>query len=60
MEFTPRQLTWFRHNMFVKKLLDAFPRLKPESYLIYSSMMQKLGVKIEIKQQPITQPTGSI
>jgi hypothetical protein len=46
--------------MLIKKLLDAFPRLKPEAHPIYSSMMQKLGIKVEIKPQPITQPTGSI
>ena len=60
IELTARRLTWLRHDMLIKKLLDAFPRLKPEAHPIYSSMMQKLGVKIEIKQQPITQPTGSI
>ena len=57
IELTARQLTWLRHDMLIKKLLDAFPRLKPEAHPIYSSMMQKLGVKVEIKQQPNELPT---
>ena len=52
MQFEPRQLTWFKHDMLIKKLLDSFNKLKPEGHATYVSLMQKLGVCIEIKQQP--------
>lgn len=58
MEFKPKQLVWFRHDMLVKKLLDAFPSLKPEGHAIYSSLLKKLGVQHEIKyEQPPVVPT---
>lgn len=63
MTFEPRQLTWFKHDALIKKLLDSFNRLKPEGHATYVSLMQKLGVCIEIKQQPNeparTENTGS-
>ena len=56
IQFEPRQLTWFRHEFLVKKLVDAFPKLKPEGHTIYLSLMEKLGIKGEIKyeQPPIS------
>ena len=67
MEFEPKHLVWFRHDMLAKKLVDAFPSLKPEGHAIYSSLLKKLGIQHEIKyeqpQQPVTssnQTTGSI
>lgn len=61
MTFEPRHLTWFRHDMLIKKLLDSFTKLKPEGHATYTSLMQKLGVKVEIKQNetPRTETTGS-
>jgi hypothetical protein len=63
MTFEPRHLTWFKHDMLIKKFLDVFPRLKPEGHATYVSLMQKLGVCIQIKQQanepPRTENTGS-
>ena len=61
MELTSRQLTWLKHDALVKKLLDAFPRLKSDAHPIYTSLMQKLGVCVQIKQheQPRTENTGS-
>jgi hypothetical protein len=58
LELTPRQLTWLRHDALVKKLLDAFPRLKSDAHPIYTSLMQKLGVCVQIKQQPTNIITG--
>lgn len=52
MEFQPRHLTWFKHDALVKKLLDSFSKLKPEGHATYTSLMEKLGVKIEIKAVP--------
>jgi hypothetical protein len=41
--------------MLVKKLLDAFPSLKPEGHTSYSSLLKKLGIQHEIKyEQPPT------
>lgn len=61
-EFTPQQLAWFRHDMLIEKLLNAFPRLKPEGFAIFTSLMEKLGVKIEIQQQqpPVEQPATEL
>lgn len=67
MEFEPKHLVWFRHNMLIQKLANAFPKLKEEGHSTFLSLMEKLGVKGEIKkQEPQTilsgsvQPTGSI
>ena len=49
--FTPRQLTWFKHQELRNKLLTSFNRLKPEGHATYVSLMQKLGVCVQIKQQ---------
>ena len=56
----PNQLISFRHEALIQKLLNAFPKLKPEAYPIYLSLMEKLGVKVEIKQAPQPEaPTSS-
>ena len=60
LELTAHELTWLRHDMLVKRLMDAFPRLKPEAHPIFVSLMEKLGVKGEIKyQQPPAMPVTS-
>ena len=56
-EFSPENLTWIRHDMLIKKLLDNFPKVKQEHHPIYSSLLTKLGVKHEIKYNAPT--TGS-
>ena len=59
MEFEPRHLVWFRHDMLVKKLLDAFPNVKPEGHCVFSSLLKKLGVQHEIKyEHPPAIPTS--
>lgn len=50
--FEPRHLTWFNHEMFIKKLLDVFPKLDVEGHATYVSLMQKLGVCIVIQNHP--------
>jgi hypothetical protein len=57
MEINERGLTWFKHDALMKKLLDAFPRLKPEGHATYISLMEKLGMKVEIK--PVAPPPPS-
>ena len=61
MTFEPRHLTWFKHDMLIKKLLDSFNKLKPEGHATYTSLMQKLGVCVQINQNepPRTENTGS-
>jgi len=52
-EFGPKNLTWFRRGVLEKKLLDIFPKLKPEGHATYSSLLTKLGIQHEIKyEQP--------
>lgn len=60
--FEPIHLTWWKHQALVQKLIDAFPQIKPEAHAIYSSLMEKLGVKVEIKPVPPPEapPTQSI
>jgi hypothetical protein len=61
MELGPINLTWFKHDMLVKKLLDAFPKVKPEGHVIYSSLLKKLGVEHEIKYEQAPLPvTASV
>jgi hypothetical protein len=61
MTFEPRHLTWFKHQELINKLLNSFNRLKPEGHATYTSLMQKLGVCIQIKQHEVarTENTGS-
>jgi len=51
LEIPPRGLTWFPHEILVKKLLNAFPQLHPEYHTIYQSLLTNLGIAIEIKLQ---------
>jgi hypothetical protein len=50
--FEPKHLTWFRQEQLIKKFLDVFQKLKPEGHSTYVSLMQKLGVCIQIQKQP--------
>lgn len=61
--FEARELTWFKHPALVQKLIDSFPKIKPEGHATYSSLMGKLGVKVEINpipQSPEAPPSGSV
>lgn len=70
MEFERRHLTWFKHDMLVKKILDVFPKVKPEGHDTYKSLLEKLGMKIEIRKNIVpslvmpdsgsTPPSGSV
>lgn len=50
MEYSPRNLTWIKHDILIKKLTDAFPKVKPEAHPIFASLMEKLGVKVTIEK----------
>jgi len=56
MELQPRNLTWFKHDALTKKLMDAFPRVRPEGHETFVSMMQKLGITVTIHKVPVPQP----
>lgn len=69
MEITRSHMLSYKHDMLVHTLIKAFPRIKPEAYPIFVSLMKKLGVAGEIRMQqpePIPAPvalpetTGSI
>ena len=61
MEIPPCGLTWFRKGALEQKLLAIFPKVLPEAHPIYSSLLTKLNVQHEIKQeQPPLPVTGSI
>lgn len=50
MEISTRGLLWFKRDSLIKKFLDVFPKLKPEGHAIYTSLMLKLGVAVEINK----------
>jgi hypothetical protein len=54
--FEPRHLTWFNHEQLIKKFLEIFSKLTPDGHATYVSLMQKLGVCIQIQQHPIPNP----
>jgi hypothetical protein len=56
MTFEPRHLTWFNHEQLIKKFLEIFSKLNPEGHATYVSLMQKLGVCIQIQQHPNPNP----
>lgn len=60
MEFEARHLTWFKHDMLVRKILGVFPKLNPDGHAIYSSLLAKLGVQHEIKQQAPQAPPAPL
>jgi hypothetical protein len=65
MEFDMNSIKWYKHDLLIKKLAEAFPHLKQDGYTTYSSLLNKLGVQHEIKpgqpQMPVTaSTTGSI
>ena len=59
IEYSPRNITWLKHDILIIKLRDAFPKVKVEAHPIYSSLLTKLGVQHEIKyeQPPAPAPT---
>ena len=60
MEFEPRNLTWFRHEFLIRKLVNAFPKLLPEGHATYVSLLAKLGYVFEIPKQPTSPETSSV
>lgn len=50
--FVPENLVWFKHTLLIQKMIDVFQMIKPEYHSIYISLMEKMGVKIEINPIP--------
>lgn len=59
MTWEVNHLLWFRHDQLVKKLIDVFPKLKPEGHATYVSLMQKLGICVQIQQPSSTNENKS-
>jgi len=57
-EVSARGLTWIKPNILIQKLVSAFPSIKIEGHSVYSSLMEKLGVKGEIKYE--TPPASNL
>lgn len=60
IEISPIGLTWFRKGFLETKLIESVSWIKPEGLAAYSSLLTKLGIQHEIKQQipespPITE-----
>ena len=60
MEFGPRHLTWFRHDVLAHKFLSAFNHLTLEAHPVYSSMLTKLGIPHEIKYEQPAKPVAPV
>lgn len=59
MNVAPRHLTWFRHEMLVKKLVNSYNTVLPEGRATYISLLNKLGYN-EIKlEEPKAEATAS-
>lgn len=60
MEFEPRHLVWFKHDMLLHKLLEAGKNLTEDAQPIFQSLMHKLGVKVEFKNNLTEPPVSGI
>ena len=49
--FEVNDLKFFRKDILTKKLLDSFNKLTPDGHPIFVSLMEKFGVKVEIKKE---------
>ena len=59
-EIPPRGLTWFKHDILIKNIVDCFSLVKPEYHAIYLSLLEKLGVNVEINVQPLPPPPTEV
>ena len=57
--FEVNDLKFFRKDILTKKLLDSFNKLTPDGHPIFVSLMEKFGVKVEIKKEEQTLPITS-
>ena len=60
--FEINDLKWFRKDILTQKLLDSFDKLTIDGHLVFVSLLEKFGVKVEIKKEiptPVTLPTTS-
>jgi hypothetical protein len=51
ISFEIKDLKFFRKDILTKKLLDSFNKLTPDGHPIFISLMEKFGVKVEIKKE---------
>ena len=51
ISFEIKDLKYFRKDILTKKLLDSFNKLTPDGHPIFISLMEKFGVKVEIKKE---------
>lgn len=56
LEIPAKGLVWFKRDALIKKVTDVFPQVKPEYHSIYLSLLEKMGVKVEIHKQPPPAP----
>lgn len=49
--FEINDLKFFRKDILTQKLLDSFNTLTPDGHLPFVSLMEKFGVKVEIKKE---------
>lgn len=61
IQLSVNQLVWLKHGFLINKITGVFPSVKHEYHHIYKSLLEKLGVHIDIKyEQPPTQPTPPV
>ena len=52
-------IKWIKHEHLIRKLIDAFPKIKPENHNIYSSLLTKLGVPHQINRHDAPAPINN-
>lgn len=58
IEYDLNTIKWLRHEMLARKILDSFNQVTKEAHPIYSSLLAKLGVFIQIQYE--APPTQSL
>jgi hypothetical protein len=59
---SPRALTFVKHQMLVQRLLGCLNNILPEHRPIFLSLMKKMGIVVEIKDEKkeiVTPSSGS-
>lgn len=49
--FEINDLKWFRKDILTQKLLDSFNSIREEGHPTFVSLMEKFGVKVDIKKE---------
>ena len=66
MTFEISHLKWLKKDILIDRLLKSFDKISVEGHSTYKSLLEKLGVNVEIRKEepkielPTTEITGSV